>query len=62
VNPKNRAPSKASRHRYPLAAHNLQHLAVDGVHSIDFSADERVCFLLTPKMKGVQTDSFFDSF
>jgi hypothetical protein len=35
---------------------------VDGLHSIDFAADTRAGFLLTLKMKGVKTNSFFDSF
>jgi hypothetical protein len=39
-----------------------RHRAVDGVHSIDFAGDKRTCFLLTLKMKGVKTNSFFDSF
>jgi hypothetical protein len=36
--------------------------AVDGVHLIDFPADKTPRFLLTLKMKGVKTNSFFDSF
>jgi len=44
------------------AAPSLRHAAVDSLHSIDFTADKRVGFLLTLKMKGVKTNSFFDSF
>jgi hypothetical protein len=53
------------RHARPRSlqvAQDLQHMAVDGLHSIDFSADRRTAFLLTLKMKGVKTMSFFDSF
>ena len=35
---------------------------VDGLHSIDSAADTSGRFLLTIKMKGVKTNSFFDSF
>jgi hypothetical protein len=55
----------AARHiwRGPLQiAPDLQHEAVDGMHSIDFSGDREVGFLLTLKMRGVKTHSFFDSF
>jgi hypothetical protein len=38
------------------------HPPVDGLHSIDFAADKSPHFLLTIKMKGVKTTSFFDSF
>jgi hypothetical protein len=44
------------------AAQYLQHTVVDGLHSTDFAADKRTDFLLTLKMKGVKTNSFFDSF
>ena len=44
------------------AALNLRHGGVDGVHSIDFSGDRNPRFWLTLKMKGVKTNSFFDSF
>ena len=37
-------------------------MAVDGLHTIDFSTDKRDRFLLTPKMKGVETTSFLDNF
>jgi hypothetical protein len=40
----------------------LRQGAVDGLHSVDFSADTGCDFLLTLKMKGVKTNSFFDSF
>jgi hypothetical protein len=43
-------------------AQSMRHPVVDGVHSIDFAADTRAGFLLTLKMKGVKTNSFFDSF
>jgi hypothetical protein len=43
-------------------AQSMRHPVVDGLHSIDFAADTRAGFLLTPKMKGVKTNSFFDSF
>jgi len=39
-----------------------RHPLVDGVHSIDFAEDKRTGFLLTLKMKGVKTNSFFDCF
>jgi hypothetical protein len=40
----------------------MLHPAVDGLHTIDFPADKTPAFLLTIKMKGVKTTSFFDSF
>jgi hypothetical protein len=48
--------------RSAQSAPKLLHPAVDGLHSIDFSADKMPPFLLTLKMKGVKTTSFFDSF
>jgi hypothetical protein len=53
---------KGNASRSAQAAPNSLHPAVDGLHSIDFSADKPPPFLLTLKMKGVQTTSFFDSF
>jgi hypothetical protein len=44
------------------SAQNMRHPVVDGLHSIDFAVDRRAAFLLTLKMKGVKTNSFFDSF
>jgi hypothetical protein len=44
------------------SAPNPRHMAVDGLHSIDFQADKRPLFLLTGKIEGVKTDSFFDCF
>ena len=41
---------------------NRVHPLVDGLHSIDFQDDKSPAFLLTLKMKGVKTTSFFDSF
>jgi hypothetical protein len=35
---------------------------VDGLHAIDFAADKTTAFLLTPEIKGVETNSFFDTF
>jgi hypothetical protein len=43
-------------------AQSMRHPVVEGLHSIDFAADTRADFLLTPKMKGVKRNSFFDSF
>jgi hypothetical protein len=43
-------------------AQDMLHTAVDGLHSIDFSADKTPPFLLTLKLEGVKTTSFFDSF
>jgi hypothetical protein len=43
-------------------AQYMRHPPVDDVHSIDFPADTSAPFLLTLKMKGVKTNSFFDSF
>jgi len=40
----------------------MLHPAVDGLHSIDFSADKTPPFLLTLKLEGVKTNSFFDTF
>jgi hypothetical protein len=48
--------------RFDGVAQSMRHPAVDDLHSIDFAADTRAGFLLTPKMKGVKTNSFFDSF
>jgi hypothetical protein len=45
-----------------LAAQGMQHMVVDGLHSIDSAVDRKGDFLLTLKMKGVKTNSFFDSF
>jgi len=44
------------------AAQGVQHMVVDGLHSIDSAVDRKGDFLLTLKMKGVKTNSFFDSF
>jgi hypothetical protein len=38
------------------------HPPVDSLHSIDFAADKSPDFLLTLKIEGVKTNSFFDSF
>jgi hypothetical protein len=43
-------------------AQNSRHPPVDGVHSIDFPADRTPPFLLTLKIEGVKTNSFFDTF
>ncbi|HYM06369.1 MAG TPA: hypothetical protein VEU11_07380 [Terriglobales bacterium] len=43
-------------------AQDVRHPPVDGLHSIDFQDDKTPAFLLTLKMKGVKTTSFFDSF
>jgi len=43
-------------------AQNMRHPVVDCLHSIDFAVDRKAGFLLTLKMKGVKTNSFFDSF
>jgi hypothetical protein len=48
--------------RFSSPAPGMQQAAVDGVHSIDFPEVKRAVFLLTLKMKGVKTTSFFDSF
>jgi hypothetical protein len=40
----------------------MWHAVVDGLHPVDFAADITTVFLLTVKMKGVKTNSFFDSF
>jgi hypothetical protein len=45
-----------------LIAQVLRQGPVDGVHSIDFQAHTGWDFLLTLKMKGVKTNSFFDTF
>jgi len=47
---------------FPRVAPGTRQAAVDGLHSIDFPADKTPGFLLTLKMKGVKTNSFFDSF
>jgi hypothetical protein len=44
------------------AAPDARHMAVDGLHSIDFRADRMGRFLLTLKIEGVKTRSFFGSF
>jgi hypothetical protein len=59
--PEQQSSIEDQRHRDSLPAHSLRHV-VDGVHSIDFSTDKRVGFLLTPKMKAVETTSFLDNF
>jgi hypothetical protein len=43
-------------------APKILHPPVDELHSIDFPAHNGWLFLLTIKMKGVKTTSFFDSF
>jgi hypothetical protein len=43
-------------------APKARHPPVDGLHSLDFPADKSAPFLLTLKIKGVKTNSFFDSF
>jgi hypothetical protein len=62
---------KWSQNVYPIketcvislrVAQFTRHPLVDGLHSIDFAEDKRTGFLLTLKMKGVKTNSFFDSF
>jgi hypothetical protein len=35
---------------------------VNQLHSIDFAGDKFALFLLTPKIEGVKTHSFFDTF
>jgi hypothetical protein len=45
-----------------LVAQDVRHPPVDGLHSLDFPADTSAHFLLTLKLEGVKTDSFFDSF
>jgi hypothetical protein len=57
ADPRNEMPSAEWR-----TAPKMLHPPVDGLHSIDFSADKTPPFLLTLKMKGVKTTSFFDSF
>jgi hypothetical protein len=41
---------------------NSGHAAVDGLHSIEKTILTNPCFPLTPKIEGVKTQSFFDSF
>jgi hypothetical protein len=43
-------------------AQKALHWPVNGLHSIDLPADKTPRFLLTIKMEGVKTTSFFDSF
>jgi hypothetical protein len=43
-------------------AQDMRHPVVDSLHTIDFARDRSAAFLLTVKMKGVKTNSFFDSF
>jgi hypothetical protein len=40
----------------------MRHGAVEGVQSIDFAADTGTVSFLTLELKGVKTNSFFDSF
>jgi hypothetical protein len=65
--PKEEIPEKLSSDKENAAsgmeiAQNTRHPPVDGLHSIDFPADKTPLFLLTQEMKGVKTNSFFDSF
>jgi hypothetical protein len=53
---------RRAKRRLCAIAPDTLHRAVDGLHPIDFPADKTSAFLLTLKMKGVKTNSFFDSF
>jgi hypothetical protein len=53
---------RKTRLQLPRTAPGTRQMAVDDLHSIDFPADKTPRFLLTLKMKGVKTNSFFDSF
>jgi hypothetical protein len=60
--PESASATREMEARSAQSAPKLLHPAVDGLHSIDFSADKMPPFLLTLKMKGVKPTSFFDSF
>jgi hypothetical protein len=57
-------PARSRNYPPPVmpVAPNALHPVVDSLHSIDFEDDKTPRFLLTIKMKGVKTTSFFDSF
>jgi hypothetical protein len=57
-----RAPGRSRGKVIRRSAPKMRQVAVDGLHSIDFSAHKTPPFLLTLRMKGVKTNSFFDSF
>jgi hypothetical protein len=52
----------ASRHLGGIHCTKSGHAPVDGVHSTENRTVINVCFLLTIKIEGVQTESFFDNF
>jgi len=56
------ASSEASAHGLSQNCTKSGHQSVDELHSIDCKADKAARFYLTPKIDGVKTNSFFDTF